>query len=266
MLRPRIIPVMLLKGRGFYKTKQFRAPVYIGDPINTFRIFCEKEVDEIVVLDIEATNNGRGPRLDLIEDIASECFMPMAYGGGVRTIEQARSILRLGVEKIVLNSVALEEPEVISRIADLAGSSSVVVSIDAKKKMLGGYDSYIRGGTKRTGLDPMALARQAEQLGAGEILINSIDRDGTMKGYDLVLIEQVAKAVRVPVVACGGCGSIDDLESALDASASAAAAGSFFVFHGRHHAVLVSYPSAEELSQIAKRQQSKNRSSVSGRG
>jgi len=264
MLRPRIIPVMLLKGRGFYKTRQFRTPVYVGDPINTFRIFCEKEVDEIVVLDIEATSSGRGPRLDLIEDIASECFMPMAYGGGVRTVEQARSILKLGVEKIVLNTVAVEEPEVISHIADLAGSSSVVVSIDAKKKMFGGYDVYIRSGTKKARLDPVTLAKQAEQLGAGEILINSIDRDGTMEGYDLSLIEQVANAIDIPVVACGGCGSLDDLESALDSSASAAAAGSFFVFQGRHRAVLISYPSAEDLARIAKRQQSRHQPSTSG--
>lgn len=258
MLRPRIIPVMLLKGRGFYKTKQFRAPVYVGDPINTFRIFCEKEVDEIVVLDIEATNTGRGPRLDVIEDIASECFMPMAYGGGVRTVEQARSILKLGVEKIVLNSVAVEEPELISRIADLAGSSSVVVSIDAKKKMFGGYEIYIRGGTKKARLDPVTLAKQAEQLGAGEILINSIDRDGTMEGYDLPLVEQVAKAVHIPVIACGGCRNLPDLENALEASASAAAAGSFFVFQGKHRAVLISYPSTEDLARIAERQQSRH--------
>jgi cyclase len=255
MLRPRVIPVLLLKGRGFYKTKQFRTPVYVGDPINTFRIFCEKEVDEIVVLDIEATNSGRGPRLDVIGDMASECFMPMAYGGGVRTVEQARSILKLGVEKIVLNSAAVEEPEVISRVADLGGSSSVVVSIDAKKKLFGGYDVYIRSGTKKTRLDPVTLAKQAEQLGAGEILINSIDRDGMMEGYDLTLVEQVASAVNIPVVACGGCGSLADIASVMDCPASAAAAGSFFVFQGRHRAVLISYPSGDELAKFAERKQ-----------
>ena len=258
MLRPRIIPVLLLKGRGFYKTVRFKDPKYVGDPINTLRIFCEKEVDEVIVLDITATKDCRGPQLDVIRDIASECFMPLAYGGGVHSADDVRAILKLGVEKIVLNTVAVEDPSVITAIADLAGSSSVVVSIDAKKNFLEGYEAYTHGGTRKTGLDPVTLALKAEEHGAGEIMITSIERDGTMQGYDLTLIEEVAKAVRIPVIGCGGAGSVADLESVIHTNADAVAAGSLFVFQGRHRAVLISYPSPVEMDRLGEIAESRN--------
>lgn len=250
MLRPRIIPVLLLKGRGFYKTTRFSKPVYVGDPINTLRIFCEKEADEVVVVDISATAEGRGPRLDVLRDITDECFMPLAFGGGIRSVNHAREILNLGVEKVVINTALYEEPELIRRIAEFAGSSSVVVSIDAKKKLFGGYQAYVRAGQKNTGRSPSELARDAERLGAGEILLNSIDRDGTQAGYELALVEEVINSVDIPVVACGGASGLPDFREALVTGADAAAAGSLFVFQGKHRAVLISYPTADEISKL----------------
>jgi cyclase len=241
---------LLLKGRGLYKTRQFKNPTYVGDPINTVKIFNEKEVDEIVVLDIAATEEGKEPAIDMIADIASEGFMPIAYGGGVRNLDQVRAIFKRGVEKVVLNSVAVQQPEVIEKIVAFAGSSSVVVSIDAKAKMFGGYDVYIRGGRQSTGLDPIEFARRAERAGAGEILLTSIDRDGMMQGYDLTLIQKVASAVGIPLIACGGAGSLEHFAAAIKAGASAVAAGSMFVFQGRHRAVLISYPSPQEVESL----------------
>lgn len=252
MLRPRVIPVLLLKGRGLYKSVGFKNLTYVGDPINTLRIFCEKQVDEVVVLDVSATVDGRSPPLEILRDIAGECFMPLAYGGGIRSLDQVRDLLKLGVEKVVLNTIAFEEPQLVSRVADYAGSSSTVVAIDVRKKMLGGYEVYTRSGRQRTGLDPVAAAQTAEQLGAGEIVINSIDRDGSMQGYDIGLVEQVVRAVSVPVIACGGAGALADLGSAITAGAAAAAAGSMFVFQGRHRAVLISYPRPDEVDGLAK--------------
>lgn len=250
MLRPRVIPVLLLKGRGLYKTRQFKDPVYVGDPINTVKIFNEKEVDEIVVLDIGATAEGRDPAFDTIAEIASEGFMPIAYGGGVRHLDQVRAIFKRGVEKVVLNTVATQHPEVVQEIAAYAGSASVVVSIDIKKKLFGGYEVYTRSGRQATGFDPIDYARRAEKAGAGEILLNSIDRDGMMQGYDLGMIQQIAAAVSIPVIACGGAGSLEHFTSAIKAGASAVAAGSMFVFQGRHRAVLISYPTAREIETL----------------
>lgn len=250
MLRPRVIPTLLLNGRGLCKTKAFKNPVYVGDPINTVRIFNEKEVDEIVVLDINATVDGRAPAFDLIQEIASECFMPVAYGGGVRSLDHVRTIFKSGIEKIVLNAIAAEDMSVVSDIAEHTGSSSVVVAIDVKRKLLGGYDVVTRRAGKSAGRSPIEYARLAEQAGAGEILLNSVDRDGAMQGYDLALIEQVAAAVDVPVIASGGAGTIDHLAAALHAGAAAVAAGSMFVFQGRHRAVLISYPTAAEIESL----------------
>lgn len=250
MLRPRIIPVLLLKGRGLYKSVGFKKFTYVGDPINTLRIFCEKEVDEVIVLDVTATIEGRGPPIEVLRDIASECFMPLAYGGGIRNLDHVRDLLKLGIEKVILNTAVFEEPGLVSQVARYAGSSSTVVAIDARKKLLGGYEVYVRAGRARTGLDPVKVAQSAEQLGAGEILINSIDRDGTMQGYDLNLIEQSVRGVSVPVIASGGAGGASDLKSAISAGASAAAAGSMFVFQGRHRAVLISYPTSDEIDEL----------------
>jgi imidazole glycerol-phosphate synthase subunit HisF len=248
MLRTRVIPCLLLRGAGLVKTTQFKNPVYVGDPINAIRIFNDKEVDELIFLDITASREGRGPALQAIRDFASECFMPVAYGGGIRCVEDAREVLSLGIEKIVINTLALRQPEVVSGIAREFGAQALVVSIDARRKVLGGYEVMSVGGTQKTGLKPTDHARNMVALGAGEILINSIERDGTQSGYDLVLTRSVADAVPVPVIACGGAGALEHFREAVaEGHASAVAAGSMFVFHGRHRAVLISYPSRSEL-------------------
>jgi cyclase len=249
MFRPRVIPCLLLSGRGLVKTTAFKAPRYLGDPRNTVRIFNEKEVDELVLLDIRATVSDKRPEFELIEEIVAEAFMPIGYGGGIRSLEECSRIFALGVEKVVLNSHAVHNPAFVTQVAKEFGSQSIVVSIDAKKKLLGGFQVVTHAGSRATGHDARQLARVMQDAGAGEILIQSIDRDGTMKGYQLDLIKEVVDAVTIPVVACGGAGSIADLEAAVRiGGASAAAAGSMFVFHGRHKAVLVSFPSRQELA------------------
>lgn len=248
MLRTRVIPCLLLRNGGLVKTIRFETPRYVGDPINAVRIFNQKEVDELMFFDIGATVAGRRPNFDLIRDIATEAFMPFGYGGGVRTVEDVRALVGLGVEKVVLNAAAVERPELITEASELAGSQSVVVSIDVKKGMLGRYEVLTHNATRRTGLNPVEWAQQAQARGAGEIVVNSVDRDGTMKGYDLVLLKRVADAVTVPVVACGGAGSLDDFAAAVrEGGASAVAAGSLFVFHGKHRAVLITYPEYSSL-------------------
>ena len=251
MLRTRVIPCLLVQGQRLVKTVGFRDPRYLGDPINAVRIFNEKEVDELVVLDIIATIERRAPNLRLISELASECFMPLAYGGGIRSLEHLQSIFSLGVEKVVINSEAAARPALVREAAGRFGSQSVIVSIDAKKKWLGGYEVRTRSGRLGTGLDPARFARDMENAGAGEIFLNSIDRDGTMQGYDLELIRAVSQAVSIPVIACGGAGSLADLAAAVkQGSASAVAAGSMFVFHGKHRAVLINYPSRRELESV----------------
>lgn len=251
MLRPRVIPCLLLENRRLIKTVRFEKGQYVGDPINTLKIFNEKEVDEIAILDTTATVKNKTPDFDFIAELASECFMPLAYGGGIKTADAAKKILNLGVEKIIINSQAVKEPELIKKIADMAGSSSVVVSIDVKRNMFGQYQVFIEGGKKKTGLHPLEFAVKMQAMGAGEILLNSIDRDGVMSGYDLQLIKMVTDAVDIPVIACGGAGNIQHFSEALkSAKAAAVAAGSFFVFHGKHRAVLISYPSNKELLEL----------------
>lgn len=250
-IRPRIIPCLLLRGNGLYKTVRFKNPVYVGDPINTVRIFNEKEVDEIVLLDFEASRNGRAPDFEKIGEIASEAFMPMSYGGGVTSVEQAKCILALGIEKIVLNSAAVENPGLISELANAIGSQSVVISVDAKKNLFGRYQTSWKSLEKSKAIHPIQWAREASALGAGEILLNCVDRDGTGQGYDIDLIQELSAAISIPVVACGGAGSNSDLAAALRAGASGAAAGSMFVFHGKHRAVLISYPASEEIARLS---------------
>lgn len=249
MLRIRVIPCLLLRGQGLVKTTKFRDSTYVGDPINAIRIFNDKEVDELILLDIGASREGRGPPLQTIRDFASECFMPVAYGGGIGSLREARDVLALGIEKIVINTAALRRPELIAEIAREVGAQAVVVSIDAKKRLLGGYEVMGAGGTERTGLRPAEHAKRMVELGAGEIFLNAIDKDGTQSGYDLALVREVADAVSVPVIACGGAGTLAHLSQAVsEGHASAVAAGSMFVFHGRHRAVLISYPSRAELA------------------
>jgi imidazole glycerol-phosphate synthase subunit HisF len=251
MLKTRVIPTLLLRGAGLVKTTRFRNPVYVGDPINAIRIFNEKEVDELVLLDITASRTGKGPAFATIENIASECFMPVAYGGGITGVEQIRKILGAGVEKVVINAAALLNPQLVRDAVSEFGSQAIVVSIDVKRKLLGRYEVYADGGTKSTGHDPAVYARQMEDLGAGEILLAAIDRDGTMKGYDIDLVAKVTSAVSIPVIASGGAGTIADFGAAAKrAGAAAVAAGAMFVFHGPHRAVLITYPSHAELSAV----------------
>ena len=248
MIPTRVIPVLLLKGSGLVKTVRFKEPRYLGDPRNAVKIFNDKEVDELTLLDITATPEGREPNYDLIREIANEAFMPVAYGGGITNAAQARRILNMGVEKVVVNSIAFENPDVITEMADRFGSQSVVASIDARKTLLGRYEVMTRSGTLKQRVDPVLAAQTMEAKGAGEILINAIDRDGTMTGYDLNLIRQVAQSVSIPVVACGGAGSVQDMAQAVrEAGASAVAAGSLFVYHGKHRAVLITYPDPQLL-------------------
>lgn len=245
-----MIPCLLVKGEGLVKTERFRRPRYVGDPLNTIRIFNEKEVDELMLLDIGATPEGRDPPFELIRRVADECFMPLCYGGGIRRIEDIGRILSMGVEKVAINSHAIASPEFIRRAVELFGSQSIVVSIDVKRGLLGRFEVRVRGGTRPTGRDPVSVAEVLVAEGAGEVLVNSIDRDGTMTGYDLELIRAVAAAVPVPVVAVGGAGSTADFGAAVEAGASAVAAGSLFVFHGRLRAVLINFPSPEELAGV----------------
>jgi cyclase len=248
---PRIIPVLLVAEGGLVKTVRFREPRYVGDPINAVRIFNDKQVDELTVLDIRATVDGRPPDESAIAEIVSEAFMPVGYGGGVRDVETATRLIQLGVEKVVINAAAVESPLDVARIADRLGSSTLVVSVDASVRPDGSYEVVTRGATHRTGLDVRAHAESASRLGAGELLLNSVDRDGTMEGYDIDLVRTVAQSVDIPVVACGGAGSTADLVAAVrDGGAAAAAAGSMFVFHGRHRAVLITYPSYAIRSQL----------------
>jgi imidazole glycerol-phosphate synthase subunit HisF len=249
--RPRVIPCLLLSNGGLVKTIKFSAPRYVGDPINVIRIFNDKEVDELTVLDIAATRHGREPAFEMIAELASECFMPMSYGGGITTLQQIERILKLGVEKVCLNAAAISNPNLITHAARVFGSQSIVASIDVRRSMFGKYRVYTHSGTKATSFQPVQLGQQVESLGAGEILLTAIDREGTMTGYDIELIRAVASVVSIPVIASGGAVSTKDFGAAVaDGRASAVAAGSMFVFHGKHRAVLISYPSESELASL----------------
>jgi cyclase len=240
---PRIIPVLLLDDGGLVKTVKFKDPRYVGDPINAVRIFNEKQVDELIVLDIRASREGRPPDEQAIAEIVSEAFMPVGYGGGVRDLATATRLIQLGVEKVVVNTAAVEQPDELARIADRLGRSTLVASVDASVRKGGGYEVMTHGGTRHTGIDVREHAQAVAEMGAGELVLNSVDRDGTMEGYDLELVRLVTESVAIPVVACGGAGGASDLVAAVrEGGASAAAAGSMFVFHGRHRAVLITYP------------------------
>ncbi|MBK6795206.1 MAG: imidazole glycerol phosphate synthase subunit HisF [Anaerolineales bacterium] len=251
MIKPRVIPALLLKGQGLVKTVKFKEPKYLGDPINIVRIFNDKEVDELVLLDITATPEKRGPQFDLLKNIASEAFIPLAYGGGIRSMDDVKKLLSIGIEKLIMNTSAVETPSLVREVADHAGSQAAVVSMDVKKGLLGKYEVLAHCGQKKTGLDPVKHAVEMERMGVGEILINSIDRDGTMQGYDLELVRKVADAVSVPVVACGGAGNLTHVSEVIkQGHASAAAAGSIFVFQGPLRGVLISYPTPKELKEF----------------
>lgn len=246
-MRPRLIPTLLLRGRGLYKTARFRDPAYVGDPINAVRIFNEKGADELVLFDIQATPGRRGPDLGLIAEIVSEAFIPICYGGGVTSTAEFEALLKVGVEKVAINSAATGNMSLVSEVARLFGNQSVVVGIDVQRTLLGQYRRVTHGGAQQQ-KDPLLDAVRAEEAGAGELFLNAVDRDGTMQGYDTKLVRLIAAATSIPVIACGGAGKLEDmLRIVSEGGASAAAAGSVFVFQGKHKAVLITYPDEHEL-------------------
>jgi cyclase len=251
MLRTRVIPCLLIQNERLVKTIRFKNPSYVGDPINAIKIYNEKEVDELILVDISATVEQRAPSFKLIEQVTSECFMPLCYGGGIRTLEEIQRILTLGVEKVAINSAAVENPLFVKEAAERFGNQSIVLSLDVKKTLWGKYLIYTQGGRKATQRDPVEFARQMERMGAGEILLNSIDRDGTWEGYDVELIRAVADAVSIPVIACGGAGKIDHFSDAVKkGGASAVAAGSMVVYQGKGLGVLINFPTQDELKRV----------------
>lgn len=251
MLRPRIIPSLLIQDNGLVKTVNFKNPKYVGDPINAVKIFNEKEVDELAIFDIDATTKGLEPNYSLIERIANQSRMPLCYGGGVKTVEQAQKIFGLGIEKIALSSAVLETPGLITQIADRVGAQSVIVVLDIKKKLFGGYEVYTHNAKKGTGINPFKFIEEAQRLGAGEIVINSIDQDGVMKGYDMALIDKAREKTSLPMTVLGGAGSLEDIKEVIDKhEIIGVAAGSLFVFKGKYKAVLINYPAKEEKEDL----------------
>ena len=241
MNRARVIPILLMSDCGLVKTTRFQSRKYIGDPINAVRIFNEKEVDELILLDIDATSEKREPQFDEIEQELSEAFMPVGYGGGIRSMSHVERLFRNGVEKVIVNSVLADRPEILADASQAFGAQSIVASMDIKRDIFGRFHAYTNNGKRKLAGQPLDILRRWEQFGAGEIIINSIDRDGTGKGFELDFIAKASAAVTVPVVAVGGAGTPADLAAALRAGSSAVGAGSMFVFHGMHRAVLISY-------------------------
>lgn len=254
MLRPRIIPSLLIHDKGLVKTVNFKNPKYVGDPINAVKIFNEKEVDELAIFDIDATVNGQEPDYGLIERIANQSRMPLCYGGGVKTLEQAQKIFSLGIEKIALSTAVIENPNLITEIANRVGAQSVIVVLDVKKKLFGGYEVYTHNGKKSTGINPIKFAEEVQKLGAGEIIINSIDQDGVMKGYDMNLIDRVREKISLPLTVLGGAGTLNDIKKVIEKHGIiGVAAGSLFVFKGVYKAVLINYPSKVEKESLFKK-------------
>lgn len=248
MLRTRVIPCLLLMNGRLVKTVKFDHPNYVGDPVNVVRIFNTKEVDELVFLDISATIQNQEPAYKLIKEIASECFMPIAYGGGIKTLDEVKSLFNLGIEKVVLNTVAAENPTFVSKVAERYGVQSIIISIDVKRNWLGKYQVYVRGGRKKVAVDPIEYAIDMQNKGAGEILLTSINQDGMMQGYDLDLIKMMTSALHIPVIANGGAGELNDFSKAVNiGGAAAVAAGSMVVYQGKNRAVLTRFPKREDL-------------------
>jgi cyclase len=247
----RVIPCLLLDAGRLVKTSRFRRPRYVGDPLNAVRIFNDKYVDELVLLDIGVSRSGAEPDYALVERIAGECFIPLCYGGGIRNLAQARRIVAAGVEKIAVNSMAIDSPDLVPALAQELGSSSVVAAIDVKRDFLGRPRVFHPGRRRPVRLDPVRHAEALARAGAGEIFLTSVDREGTGAGFDLGLLREVCAAVSVPVIACGGAASLADMRDAIQSGASAAAAGSMFVFHGPHRAVLINYPAYASVREFA---------------
>lgn len=248
MYQTRVIPVLLCNTEGsLVKTQRFKKPVYVGDPVNAVKIFNDKEVDELIFLDITASSQGRRPNIRYIQEIATEAFMPMCYGGGLQQIEDIRAVIKAGIEKVSINSALENNAELISRTADVLGSSSTVACLDVKKDFWGKYRVCVKNASRTLSIPVLDFAQQMEEKGAGELLLNSVDNDGLMNGYDLNLIQLIAPHLSIPVIACGGAGSVSHFKPAIDAGASAVAAGSMFVFQGKHRAVLISYPDQQAI-------------------
>tara|TARA_B100000676_G_C17966261_1_gene780553 strand:- start:26 stop:805 length:780 start_codon:yes stop_codon:yes gene_type:complete len=255
MLHPRIIPNLLIHNKGLVKTINFKDPKYVGDPINAVKIFNEKSVDELIVTDIDATVKNIDPDYSMIEKLAMECRMPLCYGGGINNANQAKQIFSLGVEKIAISSSAINNPKLITELSDSVGSQSVVIVMDIKKKFLGkGYELVTHNGTKKTGINPLKFVEEIKELGVGEIVINSIDRDGTMKGYDYQLIEKIRNITTLPMTILGGAGSLEDIGNLIHKyKIIGAGAGSIFVFKGKYRAVLINYPNDKEKTDLIKK-------------
>jgi imidazole glycerol-phosphate synthase subunit HisF len=254
MLRPRIIPCLLVRNGGLVKTVRFQSHKYVGDPINAVKIFNEKETDELIALDIDATVEGREPDLKLAGLLAVECRMPLCYGGGVKTVSEAKKIVGLGIEKVSISSAAVQNPQLISMIAEEIGSQSVVVVLDVRRSPGGGYEVWTHNGSRKTAQSPIELAQRAESLGAGEIVINSIEDDGQMKGYDLALAASVRQAINLPMTVLGGAGSLDDMERVISTcGVVGVAAGSLFVFKGVYRAVLINYPNPPQKAEMIRK-------------
>jgi cyclase len=251
MLRPRIIPCLLIHNKGLVKTVNFKNPQYIGDPINTVRIFNEKEVDELAIFDIDASVLNKDPDLELLKKIANQSRMPICYGGGVKSVEMAQKIFALGIEKIAVSSIAIQNPKLLPEIANRVGSQSLIAVVDIKRKLFGGYEIYIHNGKIKTGLEPVNFIKYLENLGIGEVIINSIDNDGMMNGFDFNLIDKVIEGLSIPLTIVGGAGSIIDIEKAIQRyGLLGVGCGSLFVFKGPYKAVLINYPSIKEKKEI----------------
>jgi cyclase len=251
MLRPRILPCLLVHDKGLVKTVQFSSPKYVGDPINAVRIFNEKEVDEIMILDIDATTNGNEPDYKMIENLAAECRMPLCYGGGVKTVDQAQRIFSLGVEKVAISSAGVNNPTLIAEIGSRVGSQSIVVVLDVKKSNSGIYEIWTNNGKKNTGKDAIAFSKELESFGAGEVVINSIDNDGQMKGYDMDLVDKIRESIHLPLTILGGAGKLEDIGALIARyGIIGASAGSLFVFKGVFRAVLINYPDQQLKSTL----------------
>jgi imidazole glycerol-phosphate synthase subunit HisF len=251
MILTRVIPCLLLENQSLVKTVNFKKPAYIGDPVNTARIFNELEVDELVLLDIAATNNNRKPDFKILAELANECFMPLAYGGGINNFEVAKKIFQIGIEKVVINSIAFSKPSFITELAEHFGNQAIVASIDVKKNMFGKYQVFSNSGKKKQKIDPVVWAQELESLGAGEILLTAIHQEGTWKGFDIDIIKKISNAVSIPVIANGGASSLEDIEKAVkNGYASAVSLGSMVVYQKKGMGVLVNFPNKNDLNKI----------------
>lgn len=246
------MPCLLLENGSLVKTTNFKNPTYIGDPINSVKIYNELEVDELIFLDIKASTNNTPPPFKIIQEIASECFMPFSYGGGIQTLDDAKRLFDIGLEKVSLNTAAYYNPKLITQIANIYGTQSVIISVDVKKTLFGHYRVHINDGKKKTKHTPFNYVKKLEEYGAGEILLNSIDKEGLMDGFDLNLIQEISDAISIPLVALGGAGEIEDIKKAKKAGASAIALGSMAVYQNRNRGILINFPTQDELKKILK--------------